>query len=223
MCPWGSWTPTTLYFCEAAACAWVKQPGNSFSNVFYLLVAFIVWRKWRRSHRRMVRQLALALGVVTVGSFLLHASLTFFGEVADLTGMFFLSACLVQWNLERYVQRRFQYREAMYLAFSLVPTALMLKFGSVGILLFKVSISVALLLELKMWWRGDSVSYRSLLIVGAIFLVAYGVWWLDVHESWCNAQSYWFSGHIIWHLLTAVAVIPLANFYSQFKTSLFPG
>jgi len=218
MCPWENWKATGLYFCEEPLCAWVKQPGNSYSNGFFLLVAWLLWRRWRKTHPLLAEQLILVSILIAVGSFFLHASLTFAGEVADLTGMFFLAARLLLWNFERYLRKPVAYPKTTFWTLSLLPTALMLAFGSVGIVLFQLQIATLVLLEAAMWRRGDKIDYRRAITTALIFGVAYGLWWLDVLHGWCNPNNHWVSGHVLWHFLTAASLLQIAEFYSQFTS-----
>lgn len=218
MCPWENWRATGLYFCEEALCGWVKQPGNSYSNAFYLVVAVLLWRRWRHTHPPLARQLILVSATIALGSFFLHASLTFAGEIADLTGMFFLSARLLLWNIERYRRRPVSLPKLAYWTLALLPTGVMLALGSVGILLFQLEIAVLVLLEAAMWKRGDRIRYERALATAGIFGLAYGLWWLDVLHGWCNPANHWISGHVLWHFLTAMSLLQIAEFYSQFLT-----
>lgn len=214
MCPWQNWKATGLYFCEEAVCGWVKQPANSYSNVGYLIVAALVLHYWGKSNPRMARQLALVLLLIGIGSFFLHASLTFAGEIADLFGMFLFSARLLVWNTKRLWRRTFS--EGWYWLLALVPTALMLLFGSVGIFIFQLEMAALVAMEFILWKKGAREGYRSVFILVALFIVAYILWLLDVLHGWCDPQNHWFSGHVAWHLLTAVSFLPLARFYSRF-------
>ncbi len=216
-CPWSEWLATTMYFCEADLCAWIKQPGNAWSSFFHLAVGLYLWFRWRKTRPAMGVQLLVTMAAIALGSFLLHASMTFAGEVADLAGMYLLTSFVVLWNAERYQRARFTRFWRYFAGLILAPVVAILLFGSVGVLLFKALIAVALGIELVLWKRGDKAPYRYLLLNGLIFFVAYKLWWLDVDKVWCDPHNHVYSGHVFWHLLTALAVVPLAKFYEPFR------
>jgi len=204
MCPWENWKPTGVYFCEEMLCGWIRQPANSFSNLFFVFAAIYLWNRSRR-----LSWIAL---VIAAGSFFLHASMTFAGEVADLGGMFLLAAQFLSWTLERFLRRPIS-RSFFWLA-GLSPMALMLAFGSIGILIFQIEVASLVLMEFALWRRGDTARYAYARTGLFIFTLAYGLWWLDVLQGWCNPQNHWFSGHVLWHALTALALVPFSKFYS---------
>ena len=74
-----------MWFCEAHLCAWIKTPGNAWSSFFHLAVGLYLWRRWRGTHPAMAVQLFATCAAIAFGSFFLHASMTFPGEMTLLT------------------------------------------------------------------------------------------------------------------------------------------
>ncbi len=216
-CPWDSWRQSDLHFCEAALCGWVKQPGNTYSNIFLLLVAVVIWWGWNKTHRQMAKELTTILVILFFGSSFLHASMTFYGEVADFAGMFFYIARLMVWNSERLLNRPLRHAEGWYWFIAGLPVALMF-FGFRGVPLFQSGIVLVLSGEAILYLRGDRrAPYRYLAFIALTMSVAYKFWWLDVDEKWCDTNSHVFSGHIVWHLLTSLTFILTAKFYETFR------
>ena len=216
-CPWSSWRPSDLHFCEAAVCGWVKQPANAYSNVAFLIVAALIWTWWHRTNRQMAKELVQILVILFVGSFFLHASMTFIGEVADFLGMFFYVARLLLWNAERFNRRPVRHAEAWYWFLTTIPVVLMF-FGFRGVPLFETGIALVLGFEALIYLTGDrKASYRYLAAIGGIMAVAYKIWWLDVDELWCQPHNHVMSGHVIWHCLTAFTFLLTAKFYEGYR------
>jgi hypothetical protein len=59
-------------------------------------------------------------------------------------------------------------------------------------------------------------SYRWLIVTWVLFLLAMGLWTLDVERIWCDPGSHWISGHALWHLLNAAGFYAAFRYYRQF-------
>ena len=54
-CSWHSLEFTAAAFCEESVCGWVRQPGNTVSNVGFLLVGWLISHHVRRyGHANLV-------------------------------------------------------------------------------------------------------------------------------------------------------------------------
>ena len=49
------------------------------------------------------------------------------------------------------------------------------------------------------------------------FLLAFGIWILDVKEIVCDAKNHFLQGHAVWHVLNAFCFYFLYRFYRQFQ------
>jgi uncharacterized membrane protein len=63
--------------------------------------------------------------------------------------------------------------------------------------------------------------YRWLMRYWIVFLVAYALWTLDKREILCDPSNHWISGHAAWHLLDAVALYFVFEYYRQFRVLRF--
>jgi hypothetical protein len=50
----------------------------------------------------------------------------------------------------------------------------------------------------------------------ASFLVGLPIWWFEAGQPWCSPNTHGFTGHVVWHFLTALSVVFIAEYYSQF-------
>src|SRR4051812_48690824 len=102
-CPWSSLLPSPAEFCERSLCAWIRQPGNTASNVGFLAVAVVLYGATRAPSRRHLRGIAHVSLATAVGSAFFHASETYWGELLDYLGMlgamgWMLAACATRWR-----------------------------------------------------------------------------------------------------------------------------
>ena len=82
-CPWHTFEHAPAQFCEASLCAWVRQPGNTVSNLGFVLAAFLIFQHTRRhdaGHLRPLAYISLATGLVSA---FFHASKTWIGGILD--------------------------------------------------------------------------------------------------------------------------------------------
>ena len=45
ICPWDGFTQAPPGFCEQALCAWVREPGNTWSNLAFIVAALVMYRE----------------------------------------------------------------------------------------------------------------------------------------------------------------------------------
>jgi hypothetical protein len=84
-CPWSGWDPPALSFCEAALCAWIKTPANTWSNLAFIFVGiYILIHEIKQRRLDLIGYGPMCMGV-GVFSFLYHASLTRLGEIGDIS------------------------------------------------------------------------------------------------------------------------------------------
>jgi hypothetical protein len=217
-CPWQSLPPANLRFCEADVCGWVTQPANTWTNIGFLVVGLVILR----AARKMNAPLAGALGVVAVlttfTSSALHATGTFAGQAIDQAAMFLESALFVVLELRRWRPFARASLAAVYLALVIASTALLLVYQTAGIALFIAHVAVFLGLELALAVRDRrGTDYRFFGAACGIFVLSYGIWWLDELRIVCDPENHLFGGHGAWHLLGAASFYFWFRHFAQFE------
>ncbi|MEO9634123.1 ceramidase domain-containing protein [Parasphingorhabdus sp.] len=203
----------TKCFCEMPRPgALIVQPANSISSFGYVFAGFLMILLARSRNRvsafppMAAGVLGMAAIIVGIGSVLLHATLTLWGQFFDVLGMylvsgFFLVSALAKW-------RDIPDRRAMiyYALLCGVLVAILYALPEVRRWLFAVVLVVAICLELvlarPMRFQVRTGYYISGLIANA---VAFTIWNLDQRGQLCEPESL-LQGHAIWHLLGAVAL-----------------
>jgi hypothetical protein len=212
MCPWGTWEPGSVAFCEERLCAWVVEPSNAWSSLAYVLAG--LWL-WRRSPSALVRQVALAGMLIGVGSFAFHATGTFVGELIDLTGMLMLSGLMVAQAWGRLTRARAVAVGAVWAALTVGALGVVLVVKPAGIPLFAGELLAAIALEVVLWARGQTPQVRRFAQALGCTGVALGVWALDFSHVVCSPTNHLLTGHAVWHLLNSVSIGLLGAFYGQ--------
>ena len=179
-CPWDGLSPANLHFCEASVCGWITQPANTWSNAGFLLVgAWVIVHAARRGHRTagLLGWIAIATGLASAA---LHATSTLVGQLIDQGAMFLESAFFITVNLRRWRAWEGRRLLATYLALVGASVGLLAAFPTLGIALFAAHVAIFLGIEARLYFRdGRTTRYRALAVVGVLFAVSWGVWWLD--------------------------------------------
>ena len=217
---WTSWRPATCLpddcFCEGLRDALIRQPANTWSSLGFVVVALWIAARLARGHSSDRTALAGAesglfagaLVLVGLGSAFYHASLTFVGQVFDVSGMYLVATFILlhrlapRWNLPPVLS---------VLGFVLVNGILMtaqVTTPSLRRIVFGLLLTSALAVE----WRASRAG-RAWLAAGAgLMALAFAIWIVDRQRLACDPASL-VQGHAAWHLLGALASACLYRSY----------
>jgi hypothetical protein len=216
-CPWASFQPANLTFCEEDRCAWITQPANTWSNVGFLIVGILLLRL---AHRQRLRGAWFFGPIAVLNAFTssaLHGTGTFMGQAADQSGMFLESALFVTLNLARWRCWTRPRLMAFYVVLVAVSIVLLLRYEALGIALFIAHIVTFAGIEVRLLLRDrTTTNYRPLGSVVGLFALSYGLWWLDKLRIVCDPKNHVFTLHAAWHLLGAASFYFWFRFYEQF-------
>lgn len=218
--PWEDWRKATCLpddcFCEAIEDALVAQPANTWSSLAFVLAALWVAARFVRrggSERAPLvsAEAALLVGslaLVGLGSAFYHASLTFIGQVLDVSGMYLVVTFILLHRLGlRYGVRPL----ASVAAFVLMNAALLaaqVTTPPLRRIVFGVLLVTALIVE----WRSSRAGRRWLAAGAGLMAIAFAIWTADRLRVVCAPASP-IQGHAIWHLLGAFASVCLYRSY----------
>jgi hypothetical protein len=189
-------TPATCLpdgcFCEAVRSAGIAQPANFWSSFAFVGVAMLLWIK------RAPPLLAVAVFLVGAGSAAYHGTLTFAGQVADMSGMYFVVTFAILHGLERK-----EIIGARGAAVAFVIGNVLLAWGQVMWPDARRYVFAALIVAMLLAERGMGWS-RFLNWAVVVFAAGFGFWVIDKTHVVCSAQSL-LQGHAVWHLCGAAA------------------
>lgn len=161
ICPWSQFEPATLTFCEEGLCSWIRTPSDTWSNLMYIVVGILILYLTKKEKRWNLYGLGWAISAlaVGVGSFLFHATQTFWAEFLDITGMFLFSGILVVGAADRYLMKPEVTRHSalLYGALTVASCLVLLRFHSWGIYIFIahvvafIGFEAAIFLRIKPW------------------------------------------------------------------------
>jgi len=213
------WTRFLPASCQATRCFCelprtgdlMLQPSNTLSVIGYLAVgSWIMVSANARTNTAFrgtgVVWYGFSAVVIGVGSALLHATLTLWGQFADVVGMYLLTGFALTYAVARW--RDLSARQALTLYIALVAALVAVlyvvpdarRYAFLALLLTSILIEMALARP-----RRPGVVTAWYLAGIAAKAVAFGIWILDNTGRVCAPQS-WLQGHAVWHLLGAAAI-----------------
>jgi dihydroceramidase len=214
---WAAFEPAsclaTHCFCEAPRTgALVLQPANAWSSLGFVFVGFwIIWGAYALPRDTpFARGSALWFGVtaivVGIGSLLLHATLTLWGQFYDVLGMYLLSAFVLVYALQRWRGLSNATSLALYVAACALLITLLWLMPETRRWLFALVLLLAIVVELVLARPRRPEVRVALFGYGLLAnVVAFVIWVFDNTHTLCAPDSL-VQGHAIWHLLGAVAV-----------------
>lgn len=214
---WSIYAPAsctaTRCFCELPRTgAFILQPANSWSSYGYAFAGFLMiilsqsstWKSRFRS------EAATAFGLTAIfvglGSVLLHATLTLWGQFFDVMGMYLVGGFMAVSAISRW--RGWSMRQAVLVYLALVGLLLiaLYQLPDVRRWLFAVVLIAAIVLEIAFARPRRAKVRVSYYFAGiATKATAFTIWNLDQHGTLCAPDSL-LQGHAAWHLLGAVSL-----------------
>jgi hypothetical protein len=214
---WAQFQPATCLathcFCETPRTgSLVLQPANSWSSLGFVIVG--AWIMLGSRDQRPdtaftgwpARWFGFAAVLIGVGSFLLHATLTLWGQFYDVLGMYLLSGFIFAYAVQRWRGLSNWAALALYLATCAILITCLWLMPETRRWLFAIVLAIAIGVELILARPRRSDVRVAWFHYGLVAnAAAFGIWILDNTRTLCAPDSL-IQGHAIWHLLGAVAV-----------------
>jgi Ceramidase len=203
---------STHCFCEAPRVnVQVMQPANAWSSfAFVWLGCLMIFQRRRDPGSAFPPTASLVFGIAAivtgVGSFLLHATLTLWGQFADVLGMYLISAFGLVYALARWRDWPRERTIGVYMATSKALVISLLIWPETRRWMFAAVMIAALAIEIILAQAKRPEVKINLLLLGiAANALAFAIWILDQTGRLCSPNSL-LQGHAIWHMLGAVSV-----------------
>lgn len=214
---WARFVPAscteTRCFCEMPkVAALLLQPANSLSSFGYVFAGLLMILQ-ARSHDwtsafppLAANVLGIAAVIVGIGSLLLHATLTLWGQFFDVLGMYLISGFFLVSALAKWRNIPDQHAVIYYALLSAVLVGILYELPEVRRWLFAVILIIAIIVELGFARPLRPQVRTGYYVAGLIVnILAFTIWNLDQRGQLCAPESL-LQGHAAWHLLGAVAL-----------------
>lgn len=226
---WARYGPAT---CTATRCfcetprpgALIVQPANSWSSYGYVLVGFLMIaeslrRDWNSAFAPAAARVFGVTGIVVgLGSVLLHATLTLWGQFFDVLGMYLVGSFLLIGALARW--RNIPAGRAMLLYAALCAALVMVlivapearRWLFAVLLLSAIAAELILARPLR-----PGVRLRYYLFGILAKAIGFTIWILDQRGTLCAPGSL-IQGHAVWHLCGAFSIWLTFSYYRSERT-----
>lgn len=206
----------------------VQQPANTWTNLFFLLAALLLLT---RRFDMGTLTFALSSTYLCLGSFLFHASITRFWQVADVAGIYSVLFTLVAHGIHRLSGWPWKWLSIPVVVLSIIFTIFKRDMDSVGlnatvwltvfIIILLVLITIHGVYTIIKIHKADSQRVRKIAIVvvmailpALLFALGFMFRELDVNRTWCNPNSS-IQGHGLWHFFAAAAMYFIWRFFDH--------
>lgn len=217
-CPWSGLRSLGLpnvNWCEPSRCSWIAEPSTTWSNIAYLIAAYIIRREMTGAPKE-VRILWIWVLLMGAFSLIYHASLNWPLQIMDFFGMFLFTGWMFVLNLRRLKFLSTQTLLPGFISFMIVSmSALFIMRRADMAYQSLVGIQVGLLLVTELWarWRGEDTPWRWLAVAGGFFFVGSLFSAADASRAWCQPDNLILHGHAIWHVLGGLGAWAAARHY----------
>lgn len=217
-CPWTEYIPDPFPFCEEQICHIIGQPANTWSNIGYFIAAYFLIRSTHLARCRFsFAAITILLGL---GSTIFHMSGTLWAKKLDVGSMLLLSSLVLIMGVEEYFRLSKKVTVALY--FLLVAISVpWIGYGKAGGNIFLVGLATAVFLQVLLAKRrlitlaAKKLLTRTLLV----FAIALMINKADQTGLLCWPDNHIFTGHGLWHLMTAYCIYLGAKFFCLLQKS----
>lgn len=221
---WAAYVPAsctaTRCFCEAPRTGMLLlQPANTWSSFGYVVIGSLMlalpYDRDPGSALSAVsgRTLGVTAIVVGVGSGLLHATLTLWGQFFDVLGMYLVGSFLLVSAMARWRRIPDGAAIVIYALLCLSLVAILVIAPEVRRWLFAVLLIAAIIMEMGFSRRRRPGAKVAFYVGGlAATAAAFVIWVLDQDGVVCAPHSL-LQGHAVWHLLGAASLWLTFNYY----------
>lgn len=215
-CPWSSFDQVPARFCEAALCAWIKEPANTVSNLGYVVIGIVIWISAGRSRRKFLRWLGVVSVLTGLGSAFFHASGIRIAGCADYFGMFLGTGAMTALNVKRWLgwSKSWLYLVILGTTLGLFVLTVLVPGGERWV--YALAMPCCFIEAILIKRDRLRTHYKNYVLAWLFVLVGGVFWWLDLSKILCAPENHWLQGHAIWHLSTAVSFYFFFRFYEQF-------
>ena len=223
-CPWADWERPNVKWCEDYVCSWIVTPANTWSNLAYLIAAYLMHVKLNGNTKRLVWLFVPATIMTGLTSFAFHASVSRVFQLFDFFGMFTFIVLGVVLNLRRDNLLETRYTYPMYLLGMVIAGIAVPVFEILLNLPIQATVLALVIIQLVQEIRLRFGRYRkhpqlmppykrfkqSLLFLAVALACSVA----DLTRVWCDpATNNYINGHASWHVLSAIGLYCLFLFY----------
>ncbi|MCY7359892.1 MAG: ceramidase [Rudanella sp.] len=186
----------------------MRQPGNTVSNLGFILVAILIVRQARSSQNQHLLPLAYISLFTGIGSAFFRASETWLGGFLDFSGIYLGASYMIAVNTRRLTRWGKPAIVAVFVGSLLFSVSLLIEHKEQSRNFYALeSFLCCVVLEMIIYFTQPiRALYRWVWAFWGFFALGYGFWILDIRHIICEPANHWISGHALWHWFDAAAL-----------------
>lgn len=220
-CPWyeaqQTYGPPNVNWCEPTTCSYINEPVNTWSNLGFLLIGIYIFFKWKKSPLKYFGIVVFVMGVL---SGVYHASNNFLTQMYDFLGMSLMMSYLLSFQFERSFPKvlRFWTVFTGFLITNLVVLYSLHQSNLPVQMLLMINAVPLIAWDLYNGWKQEQLKFYGAFAVGFLTLIVAQISaQIDLKRIYCEPDNMILHGHMIWHILCAVAMYFIAVHMSRVK------
>ena len=215
-CPWTQFDRDPYPFCEEALCAWIREPANTWTNIGYLIVGILLWRK--RKEHNLYYYFSFASIFLAFGSGIFHMSNAIWGKKLDVMAMYLVSSTSIFLSLQKRISINERNFFLGFLCLNIIGYPL-IGWGKAGGIFFLLQVIFVILHEITYAQENPlSTEKKNLLIkIVCVFFGSFTLSQLDQTGILCDPKNHILTGHGIWHLGTAYCIFLVSEYFYSAK------
>lgn len=220
-CPWYEAQQTygapNVNWCEESQCSIIDEPANTWSNLGFIVVALVLFIKFKNS---LLSRFSIYVALVGVASGLFHATNNALTQAVDFFGMTLVSSFLMAFSFKRILSAKNHNWLFNILLLINCLVLLVFYFSNIALqLLFIVQYIVVISLEIYLRLKKNDVDNYKYLYLSLLFIFIAQVFaQIDLKRVYCNPENLFLHGHVIWHLLSSVSMLFFGVYINQILT-----
>ncbi|MGH1469253.1 MAG: ceramidase domain-containing protein [Bdellovibrionales bacterium] len=220
-CPWyeaqQAYGAPNVNWCESTICSYINEPANTWSNLGYIIVAILIFRKYKSS---LMKIFSLSVFLVGFLSGLYHATNNYLTQFIDIIAMGGIGSVLLALSVTRLLYGNTQSFYSWFWFILFANTFTLMVFDIINLpLQLTVIIHFVLFLVaelLNSYKDKDIVEYKWFILGMMVLVVGQISTQMDLKRIYCQEENLFLHGHVLWHLLGALSLYFMA-FHVQYS------
>jgi hypothetical protein len=222
-CPWyeaqQTYGPPNVNWCEETQCAFINEPANTWSNLGFLIVGVWIYLRWKKSPLKYFGLIVVIMGLL---SGIYHASNNFLTQMYDFAGMSLMMSYLLAFQCQRSFHNKIRF-VFVFTGFLIANAVILYSLNAANKpvqMLMLINAVPLIAWDLFNGWKQKQLHLYSYFAAGfGSLLLAQIAAQIDLKRIYCEPQNLWFHGHVIWHILCAIAMFFIAIHMNRVRRS----
>lgn len=210
-CPWHEAQVTygtpNVDWCEPTVCGYINEPANTWSNLPFLIIGILLWKKMKTP---LAKNFGLIVVIMGTLSGIYHASNNLLTQYFDFIGMALMASYFLAFALKRTVHRPAQpFDRTFWMLMTLnISSLLFIGVLKLPLQIFMMFNAIGVLVAETYCFFVAKSSRKVIYLLTSFVILIFAQWCaqIDLKRIWCHPENTILFGHVFWHVLCAIAM-----------------